>query len=264
MNQISQNNEIIEYDRDGQLPEPVQEMQSHSAGPKDRGNRNGKGGGAWKIILIIAAVIVTLAVIAMVLLQQAIGTFGKIAYENSPAGFADRAEGFFEEGFTPVESQQLTVIQVENELKDIGELATYKYEYTDCQDVKEVKKVLWDMIDLTSTMKLQYSGVIKAGYDLDDVDVKVSNELRAIIVTLPLKAQILDNYVEIDSVEVVEAEENIFNQFEQDSAVNYLENSRAEALKKAEDDGLYEKAEEHLKEIIEEKLNGFDYKIMFL
>lgn len=272
MNQITQKNEIIEYDREGKIVEATHEDQStadyqrtpgrRSYGSRNGGNR-GDGGSGWKYFFRFLTVLVIAVAVTIPILSCS-----KAVYNNTPAAMgdrlADRVENFFRDGFTPSIEQQITVYQVKNALEDIGELATYKYEYTDYQDVEESKKILWDLIDLSSTMKLQYSGTIKAGYDLDDVDVKVSNELKAIIVSLPDKAKILDNYIDLNSVQVVEAKENIFNQFDHDSVVDYLENSEEAALEKATADGIYEKAEAHLKEIIETKLEEFEYKILFL
>lgn len=115
----------------------------------------------------------------------------------------------------------------------------------------------------TNTITIECSGVVKVGYEVEDIEIKVDNDSLKIYISLP-EAQVFDNYVIWDTVRCPE-ENNILNPIDFEQYQGIISEIETEGLTLAEADGIYEDAEANMETIICNFLSGFeDYEIVFL
>ena len=112
-------------------------------------------------------------------------------------------------------------------------------------------------------MSVEASGIAKVGYDVYHIRTRIDNESQTIYISLP-EPQVLDNYVIWDSVVSVE-KNNILNPIDFEQYRELISELEGLGLEKAEADGIYQKAEEQLKVLIENFLSEFaEYEIVFM
>lgn len=161
------------------------------------------------------------------------------------------------------EKNELSDTTVYEKLQDIGELATYSYEYQNVREFKSSKQLFGYNIPGTShIIQLKYNGVIKAGYEVAGIVIHVDNDSNIIYVTLP-EVQILDNYIDTDNLTYAE-QNNIFNPISGEEVTEGLDLIKQEELEKAEQSGIYELAEGSAKALINGLLSDFtEYTVNF-
>lgn len=160
---------------------------------------------------------------------------------------------------------EVTNVQIEQRLSKISELATFMDEYTGEKAVSDTREVLgFDIPGTTNSYRVLYSGVIKVGYDVSDITVRVDNRNQIIHIYLP-NAQVLDNYIKFDTLQVIDQKNNILNPFEfKDFQAGFtdIEESQLQSAKEA---GIFVRAEASAETLIENcLLSAFpDYKVVF-
>ena len=161
------------------------------------------------------------------------------------------------------EKRVVTVEEVKTKLVELDELATYSGEYTVTLGKDETRYLLDDIAVpiTTNSIEITCDGIVKVGYDVSDINVKVDDE--KIYISLP-ESEVLDNYVIWDSIECDE-ENNILNPIEFSQYQELIDEIEEKGLAQAEEQKIYDKAEENVKEIIEEFLACFDgYEIVYM
>ena len=106
----------------------------------------------------------------------------------------------------------ITSTRLREQLESVRELVTQKYFYTDA-DRGECHKTWifgWDMPFSDKSFLIRYDGIIKAGIDLNEVEIDVNEDTRTIIVTLP-PSRITDNNVPQETIETIETKDGLFN-----------------------------------------------------
>ena len=143
-------------------------------------------------------------------------------------------------------------------------MSTYAYQYTNKKEISNTREIFGIKIPFTTNrVNITYKGIIKAGYNMDEIETKVNNKSKNISVKLP-KAQVFDNYILHDETKI-EEENNIFNPVHVDSATKYFSEITAQELDKAKSLGLLTKAENKAKSIITNLFTEFpDYKVSFV
>ncbi|MCR5633008.1 MAG: DUF4230 domain-containing protein [Eubacterium sp.] len=155
------------------------------------------------------------------------------------------------------EEVDVTVYDVKEQLKPIGELATYGFDYEGKEKIEDSIEAFdkWDVPLTKHTIDVEYEGKIKVGYEMKDIDLSVDNKNQVINVVLP-EPQVLDNY--IDTYSTVD-KNNVLNPIESDEAQDYLDNIvEPKELAAAEEQGIYEKAEENAQDLIKDQLSYFE------
>ena len=164
-----------------------------------------------------------------------------------------------------VEKRIVTKEDVELKLVEIGELSTYSGEYT-VEKAADFSRYALDDMKIPGTTKsidLTGSGVVKVGYDVDAIEIKVNNDSRKIYISLP-EPKINDNYIIWDTVTCEELN-NILNPIDFDQYKTLITDMEALGLQQAEENGIYSAAEENIKMLIENFLSGFDdFEIVFM
>lgn len=143
---------------------------------------------------------------------------------------------------------QLDIIY--SEINEIGELATMEYLFTDAAEFTDSKQIKnWNIPFTEKSFILKWDGVIKAGVKLDLVSIEVNEDEKKIVVSVPA-AEILSYEINSDSVEVLDEQDNIFNNITVDDKIKF-DAATEEAMKeRAIENGLLEKAQENAEDIL--------------
>ena len=216
----------------------------------------------WKAISSTIAVLLTLAIV-----------FGAGYFVGSfPDEDAEVVEPInpTEEEFdlklpAEVEKRIVTVEEVEVVLVDVSQFSTYSGEYTTTKSAEYTRYFLDNIAvpGTTNTINLECKGIVKVGYDVDEITIKVDNDSQKIYISLPAP-KVLDNYVIWDSVKCRE-ENNILNPIDFEQYQGLISEIEDEGLALVEADGIYEDAKANMETIIRNFLSGFeDYEIVFL
>ena len=216
----------------------------------------------WKAISSTIAVLLTLAIV-----------FGAGYFVGSfPDEDAEVVEPInpTEEEFdlklpAEVEKRIVTVEEVEVVLIDVSQFSTYSGEYTTTKSAEYTRYFLDNIAvpGTTNTINLECKGIVKVGYDVDEITIKVDNDSQKIYISLPAP-KVLDNYVIWDSVKCRE-ENNILNPIDFEQYQGLISEIEDEGLALVEADGIYEDAKANMETIIRNFLSGFeDYEILFL
>ena len=155
--------------------------------------------------------------------------------------------------------------EIEVALVDISQFSTYSSEYTATKSAEYTRYFLDNIAvpGTTNTITIECNGVVKVGYEVEDIEIKVDNDSLKIYISLP-EPKVLDNYVIWDTVRCQE-ENNILNPIDFEQYQGLISEIEAEGVALAEADGIYENAEANMETIILNFLSGFeDFEIIFL
>lgn len=165
----------------------------------------------------------------------------------------------------PFESEKsiVTVEEVESRLFEIGELSTFTGEYT-CNLGKEELRYVLDKIPIIgskNTIEINCDGIVKLGYNMQEIDVNVDDE--KIYISIP-EVKLNDNYVIWDSI-VCNESNSIFNPIEFSQYKELIGEIEKKGLENVISKGIYQNAESNLKVLIEAFLAEFDgYTIVYM
>ena len=216
----------------------------------------------WKAISSTLAVLLTLSLVFGA--GYFVGSFpdeeAEIVEPINPA-----EEKFDLELPAEVEKRIVTVEEVEVMLVDISQFSTYSGEYTTTK-LEEYTRYFLDNIAVpgtTNTINLECKGIVKVGYDVEEITIEVDNDSKKIYISLPAP-KVLDNYVIWDTVKCQE-ENNILNPIDFEQYQALISEIEDDGLALVEADGIYADAEENIITIIRNCLSGFeDFEIIFL
>ena len=152
---------------------------------------------------------------------------------------------------------------VKERLGELGDLVTSQFDYENTREIRSSKQLgSWNIPGTTHTIRLRYTGHIKAGYTVADIDISVDNENNIILVTLP-EVKITDNYIDMDTLSYAE-QNNIFNPISGTEITGELEKVKTEELDSAINQGLYQTAEGSARKAISNLLSEFsDFTVKF-
>lgn len=162
-----------------------------------------------------------------------------------------------------VEKRVVTVDEVKSKIKEMSELTTYSGEYTVTLGKDETRYFLDNIkvLGTTNSIEITASGIVKIGYDMNQIIVKVDD--TKIYISLP-ELQINDNYVIWDTVKCSEAN-NIFNPIEFAQYQEIVDEIENKGLEDVEKQGIYQNAEENIKKTMNAFLAEFeDYEIVYM
>ena len=210
-----------------------------------------------KIISWIKRVFVILIVIVAV----GFGVFYKIKFETIRIEFEKLQEKLLE-----IENETITATIIEEKLNQIAELATVAFEYSGILTKNNYRDFFKTEINIPFTkneITVEYKGVIKVGYALDSVEYKFDEESKKIYMSLP-ESEVTDHYMIQDELKF-EQKNNLLNPISIEEINRYLINIEKEELIRAEEEGIYKKAEERMKGIIENYFAEFEnYEVIFM
>lgn len=138
------------------------------------------------------------------------------------------------------------------QLEAVSELATVEYHYTNMGKFEnQVDFYGWKVPLTKKSFIISYDGTIKAGVDLEEVQVDVSG--KTITVTLP-EAQVLSHEIDEDSIQVFDETKNVFNPLQISDYTGFTADQKKEVEQKALDKGLLQEAREKAGDAVEQLL----------
>ena len=164
-----------------------------------------------------------------------------------------------------VEKSIITVDEVEAKILEIGELATCEGDYTVTRG-KDFTRYFVDKIPIpgsTNHVELTCTGIVKAGYSLEDIAVRVDNESMKIYVALP-QAKIMSNQLIWDSV-VCNEQNSMLNPIDFEQYQTLISEIESEGLEEVQKKGFFDTVESNAKKLIGNFLGCFaDYTVEFI
>ena len=154
--------------------------------------------------------------------------------------------------------------EVETQLKKAEQLVAYSSKYSFSRTDKNKREVFGYYVwGTTNTIHLEGVGVVKVGFDMDDIVPAIDNESQEICISLP-EPMVQDNYVIWDSIKSND-KNCMANPIEFEQYQQLIGKIEQEGLAQAEEEGIYEAARENAKNVIQAFLSGFDsYEVVFL
>lgn len=153
-------------------------------------------------------------------------------------------------------SKEVTISLIESEIKDIGELATIEYLYTDAGKFEDPKKVFGVNIPFTTKSFIaKWDGAIKAGVSISDIIVEINDANKTIIIHMP-KAEILSHEIDNTSIETLDEKDGLFNPVKVEDVREFDAVSKVSMEQRAIENGILDKAFDNAKEIIEKLVSN--------
>lgn len=153
------------------------------------------------------------------------------------------------------EKTQVTDKLLYQQLQQENELSTVKYFYTAMG--KYENSIQMGNTNIPFTKKsfiIAYDGVIKAGIDMDKVQIHVDG--KKIMIDVPA-AEILSHEVDENSVQVYDEKNSIFNGLSTEDVINFQKEQKEEMEQRAVNSGILEEAEENAKKSLQSLYNVF-------
>lgn len=154
-------------------------------------------------------------------------------------------------------SQEIIGVIVTHELLAVGEICTYKLEYSGEDTIVDKRKIGSFNIPFTKhTIEFTYQGTLKIWYDIEEMDITISD--KTIYLDIP-EAQ-YDH-----SIEVMDCYESnsILNPIESDEVTNRLAEIKASQYDVAvNQDGIYELAEVNLESMLDELMGEYGFDVV--
>lgn len=151
---------------------------------------------------------------------------------------------------------EITTSLIESEIKDIGELATVEYFYTDAGKFEDPKQAFGINIPFTTKSFIaKWNGIIKAGVKIDEITVEVNNENKEIIIHMP-KAEILSHEIDNNSIETLDEKDGLFNPVKVEDVRQFDAVSKDAMEDRAIENGILDKALKNAEDIIEKLVNN--------
>lgn len=164
-----------------------------------------------------------------------------------------------------VVKRTITKYEIESKLAEIRELSTFSSEYTISRAEEEERCITkyFPIPGAKNIITMDCKGIVKVGYDFDDITVTVDNEKEEIIIALP-DPKANDNYIIWDSIDYAE-KNSILNPIDFEQYRIMLAEIKEDGLKQAEDKGIYKSAEKNMKALINDTLDDItDYDIVYV
>ena len=139
---------------------------------------------------------------------------------------------------------------INSELKNIGELATTEYTFTDAAvftNSKDIAKWNWNIPGTEKSFVSKWDGKIKAGIQIDKIKIDVNESNYKVLITLPA-AEILS--YETFNVEILDEKNNIFNPISVEDKNQQDEATKETMIKRAIENGLLDMAQKNAEGII--------------
>lgn len=222
-----------------------------------------------KVTIIAIVLLIILLVIASVVFFKDYKSATE-KYEDVIKELEEERERNSEPIVQEEEPKGVDIDLINSEIRDIGELATIEYLYTDAGKFEDAAKMFGKEIPFSFTTKsfiAKWDGVIKAGVKVDDIAVEVNDSDKEIVVRIP-EAEILSHEIDSESIETLDEKDGLFNPIKVDDIRNFDIINKEAMEQKAIENGILEKAFENAKNIIyriidTDLVEELEYSIMF-
>lgn len=211
----------------------------------------------WKKIAVFI-VVAAIAAIALVIFQKGYSSATE-KYEATIRQLEEEVDRLSEPVAVYEEAaQEIDIAVINAEIRDIGELATIEYLYTDAGKFEDPAELFGKEIPFSFTTKsfiAKWDGSIKAGVDISKVTAEVNETEKEIVVHIP-KAEILAHVVDDESIETLDEKDGLFNKLKIEDIRAFDANSKDAMERRAIENGLLDKALENAKAIIHKLIDN--------
>ncbi len=152
----------------------------------------------------------------------------------------------------------ITSTVISERLSKISELSTLRYNYSNIISLKDNKKLKDYSIPFTEkSFLIKYNGYIKAGVDLKDLDVLVTND--SITITLK-KAKILDHVIDSKDLFIYDEKSSMFNKLSMQDMINEISNEKVKVEADLIKTGFLDGANANTKLLLQGILSDMGFK----
>lgn len=153
-------------------------------------------------------------------------------------------------------TKEVTIDLIKSEIRDIGEIATIEYLYTDAGKFENPKQLFGINVPFTTKSFIaKWDGIIKAGVQVDKIIVEINDVNKEIIVYMP-KSVILSHEIKKESIETLDEKDGLFNPVKVNDVREFDKVSKEAMEERAIENGILDKASKNAKEIIEKLVNN--------
>ena len=147
---------------------------------------------------------------------------------------------------------QITGDLLASRLRSVQELVTVSYYYTNMGRFEnQVDFFGWKVPFTTKSFIVSYDGVIKAGVDLEQLQVSIGD--REVTVTLP-ESRIISHEIPEDSLEVFDESDNLFNHITIEDYTAFTRDQKSAMEQRAVDGGLLDRANQEARTAVDSLL----------
>lgn len=148
---------------------------------------------------------------------------------------------------------------IEEQVTNLVELATVKYNYTNIVEYDDVLK--FKGLNLPFTNKrfiVKYSGYIKAGIDLENVEIDMKN--KDTVALRMNKPEIVENVISEEDVYFYDEKDSMFNKISFADLYTVLIEEKEKMKQEVIEKGILNDAEKNGEEILKSFLKGMGFK----
>lgn len=147
---------------------------------------------------------------------------------------------------------QITSDLLASRLRSVQELVTVSYYYTNMGRFEnQVDFYGWKVPFTTKSFIVSYDGVIKAGVDLEKLQVSIGD--GEVTVTLP-ESRIISHEIPEDSLEVFDESDNLFNHITIEDYTAFTQDQKSAMEQRAVDGGLLDRANQEARTAVDSLL----------
>ena len=147
---------------------------------------------------------------------------------------------------------QITGDLLASRLRSVQELVTVSYYYTNMGRFEnQVDFYGWKVPFTTKSFIVSYDGVIKAGVDLEQLQVSIGD--GEVTVTLP-ESRITSHEIPEDSLEVFDESDNLFNHITIEDYTAFTRDQKSAMEQRAVDGGLLDRANQEARTAVDSLL----------
>ena len=147
---------------------------------------------------------------------------------------------------------QITGDLLASRLRSVQELVTVSYYYTNMGRFEnQVDFYGWKVPFTTKSFIVSYDGVIKAGVDLEQLQVSIGG--GEVTVTLP-ESRIISHEIPEDSLEVFDESDNLFNHLTIEDYTAFTQDQKSAMEQRAVDGGLLDRANQEARTAVDSLL----------
>ena len=149
-------------------------------------------------------------------------------------------------------AEQITGDLLASRLRSVQELVTVSYYYTNMGRFEnQVDFYGWKVPFTTKSFIVSYDGVIKAGVDLEQLQVSIGG--GEVTVTLP-ESRIISHEIPEDSLEVFDESDNLFNHITIEDYTAFTQDQKSAMEQRAVDGGLLDRANQEARTAVDSLL----------
>ena len=165
------------------------------------------------------------------------------------------------------ETPRLDAVVLETQIRDISELASVTYTYTNMAQFESSNDFYGVKIPFTQTEIIySYDVAVKAGLDFDQVEWEVNDEAKEIQVTMP-EIRVLSSEVDLESFKLYHENWSNFRPIRTEEFSAAAQAMKVEAQNRAVENGLLDNAQENAERVIQgfihQNFDPQEYKIVF-